>query len=400
MAWLVTSVGTAGAARPCRPTSGASGPRGLATVGLVVFVVMWLPPLVQQFTNHPGNLTLIARFFDANHPGQPLTASPVGGRRRRGGARRRAARDHGLPPRAAPRPTPPWPWPCWPSTVGLAVVTTVVAARRRARFAFGVGVLTLLGLVTSVVAVTHVVGFIFGYLVLWIVVLPVAALISIGMVPRRPAGVHAGPRPTGTGLRVALCVVALAVGVVACVRVAAIPPLARAGDPEVGRLAALVVPHLAPGQRVAVGDAGAGTTDTLLLDVERFVGLVDALDRAGYHPTVNKDWKAPVRPWLPGRRHRAPPDHAHDVDPVFGGPPRLRGARRRHGGHRDRPVGHTGAADRLSPAQLGPAVVDRVEGATWAARFVVPSWTARVSNHGETSVAPAAVTWIPSEYRT
>jgi hypothetical protein len=296
LAWLVTSIRDR---RHPRSTAvpPTSGPRAavLATVGLVVFVVMWLPPLVQQFTNHPGNLTLIARFFDAGHPGQPVTgalwAVAAGAAVLViGPGEIMASLLGGTPSHAALAVA------VLAIAVVLAGVTTVAAGRRRARFAFGVGALTLLGLVTSVVAVTHVVGFIFGYLVLWIVVLPVAALISIGMVPRRPAGVHAGPRPTGTGLRATLCVVALVVGVVACVRVAAIPPLARAGDPAVGRLAALVVPHLAPGQRVAVGDAGAGTTDTLLLDVERFVGLVDALDRAGYHPTVNKDWKLQLGP--------------------------------------------------------------------------------------------------------
>ena len=36
---------------------------------------MWLPPVVQQLTNHPGNLTLIYRFFTAPHPVPSLAAS-------------------------------------------------------------------------------------------------------------------------------------------------------------------------------------------------------------------------------------------------------------------------------------------------------------------------------------
>jgi len=153
----------------------------------------------------------------------------------------------------------------------------------------GLGALTLLGCVAAVVAVTHVVGFIFGYLVIWAVVLPVAALIGVGTV-RLPPG-----RPAA-GLRVGLCVVAVAVGAVACARVVAIPPLARAGDPHVARLADLVAPHLPAGTRVAVGDAGAGTADTQLLDTEEFIGLVNALDRAGYRPTVSPFWKAQFGP--------------------------------------------------------------------------------------------------------
>ncbi len=78
----------------------------------------------------------------------------------------------------------------------------------------------------------------------WAVVLPVAALVGIGTV-RVPVRSGPGARARATVFRVALCVVAVAVGVVACVRVAAIPPLARAGDPHVARLAALVSPAAA-----------------------------------------------------------------------------------------------------------------------------------------------------------
>jgi hypothetical protein len=185
------------------------------------------------------------------------------------------------------------------ATVVLAVVVVVLGARGGRRFALGIGVLTLVGCVAAVVAVAHVVGFIFGYLVVWAVVLPVAALIGVGTLPlpptRRPDGTH-DDRTAPTALRVGLCVVALVVGVVACVRVTSIPPLARAGDPQVARLAELVSPRLVPGGDVAVGDAGAGTADTQLLDTERFIGLVNQLDRAGFRPRANAFWKAQFGP--------------------------------------------------------------------------------------------------------
>jgi hypothetical protein len=138
--------------------------------------------------------------------------------------------------------------------------------------------------------VTHVVGFIFGYLVLWVVVLPVAALIGIGTV-RVP--MRAVPQ---AAVRLGLCAMAVVAGAVLCVRVLAIPSLAEASDPHVGRLAALVEPHLVPGGRVMVGDAGAGTVDTQLLDTEEFIGLVNLLDQRGYRPTVNAFWKAQFGP--------------------------------------------------------------------------------------------------------
>ena len=176
----------------------------------------------------------------------------------------------------------------------------VLGARRRDRFAIGTGALTLLGALAAVVAVTQVVGFIYGYLVIWAVVLPVATLIGVGTVPvpvpgPTPSSGGAPPR-TVTGIRVGLCAVAVVVGVVACGCVAAIPPLARVSDPRVARLAALVEPRLVPGERVAVEDEGAGTTDTQLIDLEEFNGLVNLLDRAGLEPRVDPFWTAQFGP--------------------------------------------------------------------------------------------------------
>ena len=45
-----------------------------------------------------------------------------------------------------------------------------------------------------------------------------------------------------------------------------------------------------------IGDAGAGTVDTQLLDTEEFIGLVNLLDQRGYRPTVNAFWKAQFGP--------------------------------------------------------------------------------------------------------
>lgn len=274
-------------------TVGSPGPGRWRTVlvvaGLAAVAVMWFPPLVQQVTNHPGNVTLIARFFGAAQPGQPLSGSlwaVAAGMTVLvvGPSEVMTSILGGTPAHAGLAVAVSL------MTVGLAMTTAVAGVRQRARFTAGLGTLTLVGYVSAVVAVTHVVGFVFGYLVIWAVVLPVAALIGIGTVRWTP------PARMAVGLRVALCAVAVAAGVVACVRVAGIPPLSRAGDPNVARLAALVAPRIPPGGRVAVGDAGAGTADTRLLDTEEFIGLVNALDRAGYRPTVNAFWKAQFGP--------------------------------------------------------------------------------------------------------
>ena len=265
---------------------------GLVGGGLVALALMWLPPVVQQFTNHPGNLTLIEQFFRAGHPSQTLSASMwsvaaavavlvVGPSEVMGSILGGAPAHAGLAVAVSL------------ATVLLASAVTVVGARQRSRFAIGTGVLTLVGIVASVAAVTHVVGFIFGYLVVWAVVLPVATLIGAGTVRIALPTSSSGPEAQVTGVRVVLAAVVV---IVTCTRVAAIPSLDHASDPHVGQLAALAVPRLAPGQRIAVGDAGAGTVDTRLLDTEEFIGLVDLLDRSGYRPTVNDFWKAQFGP--------------------------------------------------------------------------------------------------------
>jgi hypothetical protein len=65
----------------------------------------------------------------------------------------------------------------------------------------------------------------------------------------------------------------------------------------------MIASHLRPGQVVAVGDAGAGTTDTRLLDLERFIGVVNELDRQGYRPKVNHLWRAQFGPGFESTGH-------------------------------------------------------------------------------------------------
>ena len=269
----------------------------LVVAALVLTVLAWIPPLVEQATTHPGNLTLIVRFFDAGHPGQPATAAlwafasgasvlVLGPAEVMGSLLGGAPAHAGVAVAVVV------------VTVALAATAAVVGLRARARFAAGLGLLVLLGCLASVVALAHVVGFIFGYLAIWAVVLPTAAAIAVGLppLPAGPARWLAGSPRAITASRAALCVLGFGAGAAFLAHVIAIPPLARASDPHVGQLADLVRPHLLPGGRVAVGDAGAGTAATQLLDTEEFIGLVNQLERDGFHPTVNAFWKAQFGP--------------------------------------------------------------------------------------------------------
>ncbi|HZD65738.1 MAG TPA: hypothetical protein VE152_06550, partial [Acidimicrobiales bacterium] len=73
VAYLASLVGAARGA----PGPGRTARRlGVATgLGLVVLVGMWVPPLYQQVTHHPGNLAALARFFVLGH--HPHGQSPT-----------------------------------------------------------------------------------------------------------------------------------------------------------------------------------------------------------------------------------------------------------------------------------------------------------------------------------
>jgi hypothetical protein len=269
----------------------ASGPwtRVGWIAGAAALVLMWVPPVVQQLTNHPGNLTLIYRFFTAGHPGPSLVDSVrsvvavygvlLSGPSEVMSSYLGRAPDHGL---AA--------YTSVVVAVLAGVVATAAGIRQRNRFASGLGALSLVGLVAMVVAVSHVVGVVYGYLVVWAVAVPVAALIGVGTV-RLPVWTA---RP---GARVGACFVAVLASVVLVVRVVSLPALSTVSDPEVGALASVVARSVPEAGTVFVNDGGAGANPALrLLDVEQFVGLVNQLDQRGYHPRVNHLWRAEFGP--------------------------------------------------------------------------------------------------------
>jgi hypothetical protein len=276
----------------------------LAVGSLVVLVVMWLPPVSQELSNHPGNLTLVARFFRQQQGSYPA----VVGWRSLLSVEGIAVQGPAEVMRSTLGLVVLHPATAWVAVIvsGLAAVGAVVGgAIQRNRVAIGLGLLSLVGSVAVVVAATRVTGYIFGYLLVWAVVLPVAALIAPGLLAwpggkAPPSHRHTSgagrPVSTSSWLRVALCLVAVVVCTLSVVRVTAIPSLTAASDPAVGRLADLVAPSLKSGGTVFVGDSGAGTTNTKLLDTERFIGLVNLLEERGYHPTVNHIWKVEFGP--------------------------------------------------------------------------------------------------------
>lgn len=268
-----------------------------AVAGAVVFVVMWLPPVVQQLTNHPGNATLIYRFFTSGQPGHSLDAgvnavAAVFGVTVVGPAEVMSEALGFAPKHLAVAVV------VSAAIVALGVLVVAVGFRQRNRFAVSLGALGLIGSVTMVLAVTQIVGHVFGYLVIWAVVLPVAILIGVGML-RPPLSMSSAPGGLSltTGrLRTGLSVLAVVACVIFGVRVLSIPSLSRVSNEPVQQLATLVTPKLPTGGPVFVGDNGAGTGVGKIIDLEEFIGLVNQLDIEGYHPKVNPIWKPEFGP--------------------------------------------------------------------------------------------------------
>ena len=161
---------------------GAAPARALAApfaAAAAVLAVLWAPPLIEQLTNHPGNITEVVRYFtgsaDQGHSiAQGLRV--VGGQ-------------YGLPPEwlSGARPSNLFtsehafvfeaPWPLLLVVVALAV--TVLYRRRvgaALRLATVVGVASVLG----VVSIWRTTGPLYAYRLRWTWVLAAAAAVVVG----------------------------------------------------------------------------------------------------------------------------------------------------------------------------------------------------------------------------
>jgi hypothetical protein len=260
---------------PAEGLLGGGSPWVLAA-GLVLLVLIWIPPLLQQLGNNPGNLTLIWRFFTAHHPTQSFSTGlwsvvAVDGSLGFGLAKELSPYVLGDPRHHA--------------AIVLAVVLLVGAAavamgmRRRNRFAAGLGIASLIGFVVTVFSVTRIVGAVFGYLVIWEIAVPALFGTSDAGASTTPAGWHGLPAP-------ALVALAALVTVILSVEMVHLPPLQRASDPDVTAAWHDVSAHLGPNDKpVYVGVQG-----TDLLGVFTFFGLTNELDARGYHPRVSSFW--------------------------------------------------------------------------------------------------------------
>jgi hypothetical protein len=164
----------------------------------------WVPPLIQQFTTSPGNMTLLVRFARQGAGGQSirtalaavgsaLSVVPFGAR-------------WVLSPELGPHLAPgPWWAVVLPIVYAAAILgVAVVAYRRGRRWAADLAVVTLLALAAAVVSMSKVDGPINFYLLTWVSILPVPAVTSAVL----------ALAPEATRRRDPVAILALAVGTV------------------------------------------------------------------------------------------------------------------------------------------------------------------------------------------
>lgn len=257
------------ASSPADETARRSGQRwGRVGAGLVatIIVLLWLPPLVEQATAPSGNLSELVSFALTPRAGHGLTES----------ARAFAIGATSLPFGLSGH-DPPHTLPALDAGrvsvlvlfVGAAVVGVVGGLRRGDRFVTALGVAALAGGVVCVALATQVAGPLVGYLMHWMVAIPLAALIGVAVLVSHVV------RPRE--MAVVMVAGAVAAGGVA-VAVRGVPPVASASDLRVARIVDEAGERglLRADRPLLVRTASRGHGEWIVV-----TGLVAALDRLG-----------------------------------------------------------------------------------------------------------------------
>ncbi len=235
---------------------------GSAILGLV----LWLPPLVQEATGHPGNLTELVKFFTSSPPHQGIAhaVQAIGGALWPPLRGRLDAAPPGLAAAAAVL------------AVFLSSVGVVISmARRRGRpDAAGLAALAGLGVLAGVVSADRVIGPLLSYLTNWssAAVLVLALALALSLVPDRGAG----PEWAGAAVGVAAGLALVAASFV-------VPPAGSVQGAQVDALWSRLRPQLPAGEPVRLRLASADRWPWQ-------AGLMVDLTHAGHPVTVDPSW--------------------------------------------------------------------------------------------------------------
>ena len=242
-------------------------PKRTLVVGGSLVALLWLPPFVQEISNNNGNLTRIWRFFTTHSGHDSLNT----------GLHQVLSADQyllGFPHRVDLLPDLSAPHVAL--LLGTLLVVglggLVLGVRLHVPLATTLGAASLLGLVVSTYAVARIYGPIYTYEVQWAVVVPVLAVISLGVAVFRVE--------SGKIAKIALSIVSIALLLGFSTQMTRLS-LARVSDSDAAGAWNLVAPHL-PKKKEAVYLNYLGPSD----QYDMLFGLMDELDARGFRPRV------------------------------------------------------------------------------------------------------------------
>lgn len=250
----------------------------------VAFGLLWVPPLVEEFTTTPGNLTELTEFFRQSHPDVDAGVDHSLERTARQVTRQLSIFPLGIrAEQNSNRPIEPAGVP-GAAVVGGGLIASagVFAAgrRRRDRFLMALGTMSLAGTAIAIWSAMNVVGIVYPYLFLWTSALLVPAWIAAGvLMTARLDGVW--PQ-IGSRVLAGALIAVTATSSWAMVR-APLPP--RTTNTDVTAAAGIARPWLASHAvdevRVRLGDHGQWPLAA---------GLINILDREGWEVTADDDY--------------------------------------------------------------------------------------------------------------
>jgi hypothetical protein len=254
-----------------------------AALGLALVAACWVPPLVQELTTRPGNLTLLLRFGRQGAGGYPLRTAlgavgaalsvvPFGARWvLRDGVQRHLGAG---------------PWWAVTLTVGYLVALSVaagVAWRRGRRAAGDLAALSVVSVLAAVVAMSRVDGPINFYLLTWVSVLPVGGLAAL-VLALAPGPLEGQHRPYDR----------LALGALSVAAILSLGLVLREGTSQNWdrRRSADVAAETAAVER-ALGSSAAGLVRIHVVTPDTWThasGVALQLERAGARIEVDPGW--------------------------------------------------------------------------------------------------------------
>ncbi|HEV7685054.1 MAG TPA: hypothetical protein VGQ80_00700 [Acidimicrobiia bacterium] len=249
----------------------------LAAIGGLL-ALLWMPPVIEQFTHSPGNLTRLSRFFFHAHPEYDRGVDHG----LHTATRQVAAELATLPFGRAPAGGRGWSSGMRDAVAGAGLLTAAGVAAigcvRRRPFVAVLGGASLTGTLAALWSTTRIVGEVLPYLLLWSSVLLLPAWIGVALVVPRPRMPARWPKPvSGAGA------VVLAVVLAWSMLRAPLPPLPD--NPDVAAAAGLTRPWL-EAQGIRRLRIRLGVQDQWPLAA----GVIDRLDRQGLAVSVDPEW--------------------------------------------------------------------------------------------------------------